>query len=151
MMTNGKRKLGELLLEYQMISPANLESALKEQKKAHKRIGEVLIELQLVNQDQINWILSKQFDIPYVRIELEQLDLKLLKDFPEYLVKNYRLIPLMEMNGIPVIAMTDPTDDEAIQKVKFFYQKDINIVFTSFENISEMIENIEKQHPEIWE
>ena len=34
MMTNGKRKLGELLLEYQMISPANLESALKEQKKA---------------------------------------------------------------------------------------------------------------------
>lgn len=151
MIEKQNKKLGEILLEYGMISPEKLKKALKVQKEKSKRIGQILMELNLVTQDQINWILSKQLDIPYVQIEQEQLDLDLIKNFPEYLIKNYRLIPLIEMNNTLVIAMADPTDSEAIQRIKSATNTNIDIVLASFKNISEMIHHIEKEYPDIWQ
>jgi len=151
MIEKKNKKLGEILLEYGMVSPEKLEKALKVQKEKDKRIGQILMELNLVTQDQINWVLCKQLDIPYVQIEIEQLDLALLKNFPEYLIKNYRLVPLIEMNNTLVIAMADPTDDEAIQRVITSTKRNIDIVFASFQNITEIIHHIEKEFPDIWQ
>ena len=151
MIEKKNKKLGEILLEYGMVSPEKLEKALKVQKEKDKRIGQILMELNLVTQDQINWVLCKQLDIPYVQIEIEQLDLELLKNFPEYLIKNYRLVPLIEMNNTLVIAMADPTDDEAIQRVITSTKRNIDIVFASFQNITEIIHHIEKEFPDIWQ
>jgi len=151
MIEKRNNKLGELLLKYGMISPEKLKKALKVQKEKSKRIGQILIEQNLVTQDQINWILSKQLDIPYVQIEIEQLDLELLKNFPEYLIKNYHLVPLIEMNHTLVIAMADPTDEEAIQRIKSSTKRNIDIVFASFQNITEIIHHIEKEFPDIWQ
>lgn len=145
------KRLGEMLVDYGMITLKELQKALKVQKEKNKRIGEVLIELRLVTQDQMNWVLCKQLDIPYVQLEPGQLDKELLKKFPEFLIKNYRLIPLIEMNHTLVIAMADPTDDEAIQRIKSFCKTDINIVLASFQNISEIIHYIEKEYPGIWQ
>jgi len=151
MMEKPNKKLGKILLDYGMISSENLKKALKVQKEKNKQIGQVLMDFHYVTQDQINWVLGKQLDIPYIQIELEQIDLDLLKIFPEYLVKNYRLIPLIEINEKLVIAMADPTDKEAIQRIKSSCKGDFDIVLASFKNISEIIHEIEKEYPEIWQ
>ncbi|MDD4363364.1 MAG: hypothetical protein PHD33_04025 [Atribacterota bacterium] len=150
-MKENNKKLGEILLDYKMISSEQLTKALKVQKQKNKRIGETLIELKLVTQDQINWVLSRQLDMPYVQIEKEQLDYNLIKKIPEYLIKNYNLIPLIEIEGKVTIAMADPTDYEAIERVKSAFQNNIEIVFASFQNIAEIIKLIEQEHPDIWE
>ncbi|MDD3655223.1 MAG: hypothetical protein PHI72_00435 [Atribacterota bacterium] len=150
MIANQKKRLGEILLDYGLISQEELEMVLKEQKIRNKRVGEILIELHLVTQDQINWILSKQLDIPYVQIETNQLDLDLLKKFPAFLIKNYNIIPLIEMNDTLVVAMSDPTDEEALQKIKSSYKSNFEVTLASFKNISEIIQYIEKEYPDIW-
>ena len=147
MVENQKKRLGELLFEYGVITQKELKKALIEQKIRNKRVGEVIIELHLATQDQINWVLSKQLDIPYVQIETTQLDLELLKEFPRNLIKNYNLIPLIKINNTLVIAMSDPTDEEAIQKIKSFYKNNIELSLASFQNIFEMIMYIEKEVP----
>lgn len=151
MLKKDNKKLGELLLDYKMISHEDLSRALKMQKEKNKRIGETLIDLKMVTQDQINWILSKQLDIPYVQIEKGQLDMDLLRKFPEYLVKNYNLIPLIEIEGKVVIAMADPTDSEAIDKIKNIVDQKIEIAFASFHNILDILGYIEKEYPSIWQ
>jgi type IV pilus assembly protein PilB len=145
-----KKKLGELLLDYKMITEDQLSKALKIQKEKNKRIGETLIGLKFVTQDQINWVLSKQLDIPYVQIEEEQLDIELIKKFPTYLIKNYNLIPLIEIEGKVVVAMADPTDQEAIDRINSSYNNNIDIVFASFQNIAEIIQHIKNKYPNIW-
>ncbi len=147
MAENQKKRLGELLFEYGIITQEELINVLKEQKIRNKRVGEVIIGLNLASQDQINWVLSKQLDIPYVQMETTQLDLELLKEFPRILIKNYNLIPLIKINNTLVIAMSDPTDEEAIQKVKSFYKNNIELSLASFKNIFEMILYIEKEVP----
>lgn len=144
------KKLGELLLDYEMITEDQLSKALKIQKERNKRIGETLIELGLVTQDQINWVLSKQLDLPYVQIEKEQLDIELIKKFPAYLIKNYNLIPLIEIGGKVVVVMADPTDQEAIGRINSLYDNNIDIVVASFQNIAEMIQYIRTKYPTLW-
>ena len=147
MVENQKKRLGELLFEYGVITQKELKKALIEQKIRNKRVGEVIIGLNLASQYQINWVLSKQLDIPYVQIETTQLDLELLEEFPRELIKNYNLIPLIKINNTLVIAMSDPTDEEAIQKIKSFYKNNIELSLASFQNIFEMIMYIEKEVP----
>lgn len=149
MIENRNKKLGEMLVDYGMITDQQLKKVLKLHKEGNKRIGQILIENNLANQDQINWVLGKQLNIPYIHIELEQIDQELLKDFPEYLLKNYSLIPVIEINDTLVVAMADPTDDEAIQKLKNYYKKEIDIALASFQNIAEVIQSITVMHGEM--
>lgn len=137
------KKLGEILVDYGMITNQQLEKALKLQKEYNKRIGQVLIDSHFTNQDQINWVLGKQLDIPYIHVELDQIDAELIKKFPEYLMKNYWLIPIIEINEKLVVAMADPTDEEAIQKLKSFCKKEVELTLASFQNITEIIQDIE--------
>ena len=65
------KKLGEILVHYKIITPQQLKKALDIQKNTGKRIGEILIDKGWVTQDEINWTLGRQLDIPYVHINIE--------------------------------------------------------------------------------
>lgn len=43
------KRLGELLLDFNYITPKQLEEAIKHQLKTNKRLGEVLVELNYVS------------------------------------------------------------------------------------------------------
>lgn len=149
MIKNHHKRLGEILYKYGIITKEELTRALREQKIRNKRIGEILIELNMVKQDQINWVLSQQLDIPYIQIDTAQLDIELIKKFPGYLIKNYNVIPLIEVNGTLVVAMSDPTDEEALQKIKAFYKKEPEVSLSSFKNIREIIQYLKKEFPDL--
>src|SRR5205085_2867831 len=68
-----RMKLGELLLESKKISPEQLQRALDEQLKTHKRLGEVLCDLGIVDQETLVNFLSDQLKIP--RMDLRGADI----------------------------------------------------------------------------
>jgi hypothetical protein len=136
------QKLGEMLIYYKIITPEQLEEGLKIQKNMEKRIGEVLINLGRVTQDEINWVLGKQLNIPYVQINVANIDIQLSKNISENALKKFKVIPIMELNDELVVAMADPTDEEATKMIKKVTKRKIKIVFASFENIDETIDQI---------
>jgi len=46
-------KLGELLVKAKLITPDNLNEALKEQKSSGAKLGEVLVKMGLVSEEDI--------------------------------------------------------------------------------------------------
>jgi hypothetical protein len=112
------QKLGEMLIYYKIITPEQLEEGLKIQKNMEKRIGEVLINLGRVTQDEINWVLGKQLNIPYVQINVANIDIQLSKNISENALKKFKVIPIMELNDELVVAMADPTDEEVKRLLK---------------------------------
>ena len=133
------QKLGEMLIYYKIITPEQLEEGLKIQKNMEKRIGEILIDLGRVTQDEINWILGKQLNLPYVQVNAENIDIQLSKKISEDILKKFKVIPIMELNDELVVAMADPTDEEAIEMIKEVTKKKLKFVLASFENINETI------------
>ena len=136
------QKLGEMLIYYKIITPEQLEEGLKIQKNKGKRIGEILIDLGRVTQDEINWILGKQLNLPYVQVNADNIDIQLSKNISEDILKKFKVIPIMELNDELVVAMADPTDEEAIEMIKGITKKKLEFVLASFENIDETIHRI---------
>ncbi len=122
-----KKNLGELLLEYGMIEEHDIEEALKIQKEKGIRIGEALIEMGKVTEYDIEYILSVQLGIPYVLIDDLKIDNKLLSKFPsDFLIEN-RILPIYETDSEISIATDDPFNEEAFNRIKNFFNKQVKL------------------------
>jgi len=135
-------KLGEILIRYKIITPEQLEEGLKIQKNKGKRIGEILINLRAVTQDEINWVLGKQLNLPYVQLKVENIDIQLSKNISEVTLRKFKALPILELNDELVVAMADPTDEEAVKAIKEVTPKKLKYVLASFKNIDETIDRI---------
>jgi hypothetical protein len=62
-------KLGDLLLQQGVITPAELEEALKYQAIFGGKLGTNLIELGALNEEDITLALSRKFAVPAVDLE----------------------------------------------------------------------------------
>ena len=136
------QKLGEVLIHYKIITPEQLKEGLKIQKNMEKRIGEILIDLGRVTQDEINWVLGKQLDLPYVQVNVDNIDIQLSKNISEDVLKKFKAIPIMELNDELVVAMADPTDEEAVEMIKKITKRKLKFVLASFKNINETIDQV---------
>jgi len=139
------QKLGEILIHYKIITPEQLEEGLKIQKNTEKRIGEILIDLGRVTQDEINWVLGKQLNLPYVQINVDNINTQLSKNISEYTLRKFKVLPMVELEDEIVIAMADPTDEEAIEMIKEVTKCKLKIVLASFKNIDEILDKIFKK------
>ena len=73
-------KLGEILVRENLISPQHLREALDYQREHGGRLGFNLVKLGLVSDDMITAVLSRQYGIPSVNLELFQIDPQVLHD-----------------------------------------------------------------------
>jgi len=58
------RKLGEMLLEDQVITAKQLEKALSEQQTTGNLIGNTIVDLGFATEEQVLITLSRQIDSP---------------------------------------------------------------------------------------
>ncbi len=117
--------IGELLVKSGIITEDQLNEALAIQKENNKRLGEILIELGYLKPKDLIWLLSEQASMPFIELKPEILDSKLIRSFPENFLYNYCIIPLYEIEGKLYIAIGNPANREAIEKIKEFTQKEI--------------------------
>lgn len=113
-------KLGELLLNEKMVTPGQLEEALKNQVVYGIRLGSSLVEMGYVDEDALAQLLSRKLGVPCVgRKELASISKELLRDFPHSLVETHHVVPLRLEGNRLSLAMTDPTDFNAIEEIGF--------------------------------
>lgn len=142
-MIMNKKNLGELLLEYKIINQSDLEEALDLQNKGEKkRIGEILVDLGKVTEDAIQYLISKQLNIPFVFLSDITLDRDLIKKFPKNFLINNRIIPLYETNDEISIATNDPFNFEAINKIKEMTNKNVIVSACSSKDILDKLKDI---------
>ena len=62
-----RKKMGEILIEKNIISKQDLDKALLKQQSQKKPLGQILGEMDLVLEEDIAQILASQFNFPYVK------------------------------------------------------------------------------------
>jgi len=113
-------KLGELLLKEKMVTPGQLEEALKNHVVYGIRLGSSLVEMGYVDEDALAQLLSRKLGVPCVgRKELAAVPKGLIRDFPRSLVEAHSVVPLKLEGNRLSLAMADPTDFKAIEEVGF--------------------------------
>jgi hypothetical protein len=120
-----KPRIGDLLIQYKIITREQLDEALEIQKTKMKRLGEIHMELGYLTSRDLIWILSEQADIPFVELNPEMLDSDLVNRFSEHLLYKNTILPLYETDRAIFIAQGDPTDIEKTAAIKACTKKDI--------------------------
>jgi type IV pilus assembly protein PilB len=112
-------KLGEILVRENLISPQHLREALDYQRENGGRLGFNLVKLGLVSDDMITAVLSRQYGIPSVNLDLFQIDESVLRLIPQEVAQKHCVLPLSRVGATLTLAMVDPTNVFAMDDVKF--------------------------------
>ena len=83
MNTRRRIKLGELLVQQQVISEKQLQQALVEQRRSGRKLGRVLADLGFVSESSLLDFLSRQLQVPFVDLKQIRLDREVVKLLPE--------------------------------------------------------------------
>src|SRR5947199_6047668 len=132
-------KLGEILVRENLISPQHLREALDYQREHGGRLGFNLVKLGLVTDDMITAVLSRQYGIPSVNLELFDIDESVLRLIPQEVAQKYSVLPLSRVGATLTLAMVDPTNVFAMDDIKFMTGLNIEPVVVSEASVQEAI------------
>ncbi|MGA1845935.1 hypothetical protein [Deferribacter abyssi] len=139
-----KKNIGELLVEYGLINEDDLKEGLEYQKSRGLRLGEALVELGKISYDDIEYILSKQLDIPFVILNEKILEHDYIKTFPADLLKKFNFIPLYETGDTLAIVTDDPFNSELIDELEKLKQKKVQVSLANGRKIKELLQRVIK-------
>ena len=135
-----KGSLGEILSACNIINENDIAAALELQGRTGARLGEALINLGIVTQEDIDWALSNQLDLPYIRLKADMIDPDAVRLVPAATARKFNLIPLIKAGGELSIAMSDPLNKAAIAAVEQLSGCQVNVSVALIREIREMIE-----------
>ncbi len=112
------KRLGDRLLEAGLLSPHQLELALREQKRTGKMIGAVLHQLGFVSEQDIASFLAQDAQTPTVNVLKLAIEPAVVELVPYDLCKEAALLPCRREGDILTLVMADPFDIVAIDRVE---------------------------------
>jgi len=135
-----KLRIGDLLMQYGIITEKQLHEALTEQKTEGSKIGDTLIRMGYVTQQNINEVLEYQLGIPYVDLDEYEISKDATRVINEALARRHVLIPIRISDTELYVAMEDPLNIFAIDDVKIFSGKEIVPMLANEESILKAID-----------
>src|SRR5881392_116509 len=113
------RRLGDLLVADGLLTPAQLQKALGEQRGSTEKLGSILIKLGFINEEQLIGFLSRQYGVPSITLSQLEIDPGVLRLVPAPIAKKYEIIPVRRMGNSLAVAMADPTNVFALDDIAF--------------------------------
>ena len=113
-----RKRLGEILIDAELLTEEQLAQSLAEQKKSGLKLGDYLIANGIVFEDQIIAALSRQFQIEKYDSEKFTTGPELAAIIPHSLAFKNQLVPLEQDAFVLKIAMVDPMDISALDLVE---------------------------------
>src|SRR5437763_6634541 len=142
-------KLGEILVRENLLTPQQLREALEFQREHGGRLGFNLVKMGLVSDDMITAVLSRQYGVPSVNLELFDIDDTVIRLIPREVAEKYSVLPLSRVGATLTLAMVDPTNVFAMDDIKFMTGLNIEPVVVSEASVQDAISRYYSQSREI--
>ncbi|MGI8470271.1 MAG: type IV-A pilus assembly ATPase PilB [Pyrinomonadaceae bacterium] len=132
-------KLGEILVRENLITPQQLREALEYQRTSGGRLGSNLVKLGIISDDVITTVLSRQYGVPSINLELFQIEKTTIALIDQEVALKYSVLPVSKVGATLTLAMADPTNVFAMDDIKFMTGLNIEPVIASETSIQQAI------------
>ncbi len=160
-----RKRLGDLLLQQQLVSAEKIDKALQLQAITGKRMGAILVDKGWVSETALLKILGLQLGIPYIHLRPGIWDPALARLIDQDTLQQLNVLPLFKVHDKLILATCDPQDlnvfdelrqltgcvikpvlakkDEIAEQYRDAVQSDVDIAeyLTGLENDFEVLEN----------
>ncbi|MBI5361975.1 MAG: type II/IV secretion system protein [Planctomycetes bacterium] len=134
-----KMRLGDRLLERGLVTQAQLEVALREQKRAHRPLGRILTLLGFVSGETIARFVAEDLGLQFVRAAEKEPDPLLLSTLDSAFVLENQAVPLAIEAGTLRVAMVDPADPARVAAVRARFPYPIELAVTTEDDLHEFV------------
>ena len=112
------KRLGELLIANEYITPEQLNKALEIQKKTPgKKIGEILVEQGYTTQKRVYKMLERQLGVQFIDLTGMVISKEMTRLVPRSIARKYNVVPVQTTQDTLSLAMADPLNFMATDAV----------------------------------
>ncbi|MDP6634253.1 MAG: ATPase, T2SS/T4P/T4SS family [Phycisphaerae bacterium] len=134
-----RRRLGEILVDWGVCTPAATNEAIEHAHQEGLKIGEALIALELASEDDVTKALANQFDMEFIDLDQNVVVPTELNLIDETLIKRHQILPLAMEDGRLKVLITDPLDLETLDMLRFRLNCELNTCLASKSRMREFI------------
>jgi type IV pilus assembly protein PilB len=124
-------RLGELLVRENLISLAELRKAQEMQKMSGDNLAKSLSKMGVVSDQDITEFLSSQYNVPAIDLSQYEIENDIIELIPKEVCERHKIIPVSRAGTSLIVAMSDPTNLNAIDDVKFLTGYNVEPVISS--------------------
>ncbi|MBP7792057.1 MAG: Flp pilus assembly complex ATPase component TadA [Candidatus Goldbacteria bacterium] len=111
------KRLGELLLDENLVTEEQIKKALEEQQKTGEPLGRILVRMGFITEDALFYFIAIQYGLEYVdisNIEIEQSSVDIIK---KEIAEELNIIPIEASNNRIVFATSEP-DEHLLTRIQ---------------------------------
>ncbi|RSL32262.1 type II secretion system protein GspE [Salibacterium salarium] len=138
-MAERRKRLGDLLLEANLITEDKLVDTLQT-KRNNQKLGDALIERNYINEQQLIEALEYQLGIPRISLHNHPVEESAIKLLSKEFALRHVLLPLQKEGQRLRVAMADPMDYFAIDELRVATGFHIDPVIATQEELSTYIQ-----------
>ncbi|MDX2130922.1 MAG: ATPase, T2SS/T4P/T4SS family [Planctomycetota bacterium] len=140
-MARSRKRLGEILVGWGVVTQEQADKAAAVAKGAGKRMGEALVDMGAAKEDQVAKALANQFGMEYVDLAAngvaDRIDLKLI---PDDLVKKHQVLPFGRTGNRMQLLVHDPMHLELFDLLRFRLNVELDLKLTSRAQIKKYLD-----------
>ena len=137
-----RKRLGEMLVENNLLSEQQLGQALAEQKATRLKLGQFLVQKSVVSPQQIVDTLSRQLKIDIYHPDKYPLDIGLAQLIPLDLAQKYQIAPLRKKGRLLTVATSDPTDINALDAIEVLTDCEVEPVVCTEREVNQLTSSL---------
>ncbi len=141
-----KKKLGEMLLEEQLLTEEQLSKALSGQGKEGLKLGQYLFRQGMVSDQQIADALCRQLRLKRYHPDTFPFDIELANLVSLEDAQKYQVVPLMRKGRLLTLAMVDPLDITTLDVLEIITNCEVEAVVCTEREVNQLISSVYGAH-----
>ncbi len=144
-----KIRLGDMLVQQDLITAEQLKIALDEQKRSGRKLGRVLVDSSFVTEEGISRGLARQLGADFISLKNFQPKPALIKLLPEPQARRLRALVLDERAGLLLVAMADPTDLTGFDELARLLKREVDLAVVTESDLLGALDRVYSRTAEI--
>ena len=107
----------DILIKYDLLSEKEAIAVRMETLSPGRNIKDIVVEKGLVSEDALFYAISTELNLPFITLEPDTIDKRLVKSLPRDILEKYKFLPLIELDNEVRVAVADPTGKEVMEAI----------------------------------
>ena len=132
----------ELLLHYGMITQEQVDQGWEKVASSEGTLDiiDALIFLKYINETDMMAMLAQEYGLETFDLTGFKVDEELLAAVPPHIAKQYQIFPVSKTDDMLTIAMSDPTDMETLDTLRYVIAGEVDAVISPLSQIQSLVD-----------
>ncbi|MGQ4276695.1 GspE/PulE family protein [Pseudidiomarina sp. E22-M8] len=145
-----KMRLGDLLVQEDIITESQLQEALDDQRSNGRKLGVTLVDLNFISEQELLEFLARQLNIPFVELGDRKIPDDVVTLLPEIQARRHRALVVEASDSEALVAMSDPADLGAVDAISQILQpRSIKLAVARDHELLEAFDNLYRRTKDI--